>query len=254
MVFAFYEHAETWSEYKTSSTKRDKRNNLLKFFLLWGIPILTMVSTIMSGYESVSSDRELKKLGTNVELAKPENQPIQTVVAEARLLLNSSEFGVVGFDVSINGGVMTGTPTAQSTVKLVGATRESAEDVSGGRATFLLAATKIVVMRVATNLTVVNLEFGNSLPGFVPSGVASDLNRWDALVLVGEFTPVPGRLQGGSITVRVNSTVSRQYDIPPQPFDRSGEHSGISLIKRDGKFMPYTFWRSKATNAVSMPK
>ena len=61
LLFACFEHAETWAEY-TSSAGKARRLNLVKVWLLWIIPAAALVATIISAGESVSSDGQIDGL------------------------------------------------------------------------------------------------------------------------------------------------------------------------------------------------
>jgi hypothetical protein len=54
------DHGKTWREFKSSRDKKERWRNGLLFFLLWGIPILTTFGTLVTGRESIASNREAK--------------------------------------------------------------------------------------------------------------------------------------------------------------------------------------------------
>jgi hypothetical protein len=75
------DHGRAWGAFQKSQGKAKIVRGLL-VIVLWATPILSLVGTILSGFESLQSEAEA-----------PENRPIKAATAFAR-------FSVRGFDLS----------------------------------------------------------------------------------------------------------------------------------------------------------
>ncbi len=66
IVPAFLDHNETLHKIRTC--KRSEKSGLwMRFLLLWGIPLLALISTIVSGFVSYDSDRKIAEVEARQE-------------------------------------------------------------------------------------------------------------------------------------------------------------------------------------------
>lgn len=59
LVAAWVDHGETLAAFK-ASTGRERRAKGMKLILLWGVPVVSLVATLISAQESVSSDKTIR--------------------------------------------------------------------------------------------------------------------------------------------------------------------------------------------------
>jgi len=80
MVPCFLDHGETWRSYKNEQFITDPKRGkiLLKLILLWGIPALFLIATVISCFESAESDKEIGEL-------KEKNEALEVKVKPRRI-------------------------------------------------------------------------------------------------------------------------------------------------------------------------
>jgi hypothetical protein len=91
---AYWDHGETWGEIKASKGK-EKVQKLLKLFVLWAIPILSLIGTVFLGVESVSSDRQSEKSINDVAAAKQATTDLKIAIEpRAAKVLRNRKYGL----------------------------------------------------------------------------------------------------------------------------------------------------------------
>jgi hypothetical protein len=63
------DHGETWREFCASSGKARIKQAAKLVFILWGIPVLTLIGTLAAGLESISSEKDMSELRQSVATA-----------------------------------------------------------------------------------------------------------------------------------------------------------------------------------------
>ncbi|MDB6121841.1 MAG: hypothetical protein JWQ71_834 [Pedosphaera sp.] len=215
--------------------------------LMFGIA----VEIYTAGKLAMSEKAEMNQLRSVAERNDLQKQPIQTITAEAWLFVKGTNL-----DIPLEQGPLPWSSYITSrldTVSITGLTETSAQ---GSREpAFGLVASKVEVQKLFTNGILVKFEFEKPpFLGTVFKGHSGDLYTWDVLVLTVPFLEGGRELltpeKSGEITIKVNSMLSRTYEVPHQKTHFASRD--ISIIATNGQFRPYDFWRmpDPRTNAA----
>jgi hypothetical protein len=206
---AWLDHGETWVDYRSASTKKERRIKFAKLLVIWGSTVVSVLALPITYLETVVSERsalETKQVASNAAnkaaALDPKKQPVTTIAGYAFLHLRGTNL-----------------------------LRQTPEDAPFGRLSVgkfpQVTSNQWKILLISSkptrfwNKDAMTLAFEFRMDPMHPLSNASTdeagaMDDWDVICLDAAIVGDNRELIDGWATVTINSTISKKWLFPPQ--------------------------------------
>ncbi len=206
---AWLDHGETWVEYISASTKKQRRTKFAKLLVIWGSTVVSLLALPITYQETVVAERsasETKQVASNAAeraaALDPKRQPVTTISGYAFLHLRGTNVLSQSSDDAPYGSLSVG----------------KFPEVTSNQWKILLISSKPTRFWSKDAMTLA-FEFRMN-PMYPLSNASRDeagaIDDWDVICLRSGTVGFDRELIDGWATVTINSTISRKWLFPPQ--------------------------------------
>ena len=206
---AWLDHGETWVEYSSASTKKERRTKFARLLVIWGLTIVSVLALPITYLETVASERlalETKQIASKAAdkaaALDPKEQPVATIAGYAFLHLRGTNL-----------------------------LRQTPEDAPFGRLSVgrfpQVTSNQWKILLISSkpthfwNKDAMTLAFEFRMDPMHPLGntstdIAGTMDDWDVICIDSGIVGFNRELIDGWATVTINSAISKKWLLPPQ--------------------------------------